>query len=80
MSVETCRCACGKLSPNRALTKIELTKQPYMITHDHVEFSPDGDLAVICTENSSPGEKSPPKIGQTGIVFLIVATFLQPDG
>jgi hypothetical protein len=50
------------------------------VTHDHVEFSPDGDLAVAYTENSPPGEKSSPKTGHTGTVFMIVATFRRGNG
>jgi hypothetical protein len=33
--------------------------------HDRVEILPDGDLAVTCAGNSSPGENSSPKTGHT---------------
>ena len=45
-----------------------------------VEFSPDGDLAVIYTENSSPGENSPPKIGHKTPDFMIVVSFRRRNG
>ncbi|HET7014793.1 MAG TPA: hypothetical protein VFI65_12830 [Streptosporangiaceae bacterium] len=48
--------------------------------HDHVDFSPDGDLAVKYTENSTRGENSPPKIGHTALHFMITLTFRQATG
>ena len=51
-----------------------------MALHDHVEFSPDGDLAVTYTGNSSSGEKSTPKTGHTRTVFMITWTFRCQSG
>jgi len=48
--------------------------------HDHVEFSFHGDSPVKYAENSSPGENSPPKIGHSGIHFMITPTFRLAHG
>src|SRR5262249_42460327 len=49
----------------RAVSMLDVGSDRLGSGHDHVGFPPGGDLAVICTENSSPGENSSPKIGHT---------------
>jgi hypothetical protein len=61
----------------RIQTKINLSSTAL---HDHGDFSPDGDLAVIYAENSPSGENLPLKIGHKTLVFMITATFQCRNG